>query len=146
MKKTTIIYIVAIALFVALAVINIFPIYIMAVEIVPQVTQDQFFSPFSLEYMTGSKNFFTAISVILMFVTAGLAGVNLLLKKSSSEIKLFSYIAAVAGLGFFIPGLAMAKGIDSPYNIIVPGMYFLAIIALALPDVLELLKKEEAKS
>ncbi len=146
MKKTTIIYIVAIALFVALAVINIFPIYIMAVEIVPQVTQDQFFSPFSLEYMTGSKNFFTAISVILMFATGALAGVNLLLKKSSSEIKLFSYIAAVAGLGFFIPGLAMAKGIDSPFNIIVPGMYFLAIIALALPDVLELLKKEEAKS
>jgi len=145
MKKTTIIYIVAIAFFVALAIMNIFPIYIMEVEIVPSVTQDRFFSPFSLEYMAQSKNFFTAISVVLMFATAALAGTNLLLKKSSSEIKLFSYIAAVAGLGFFIPGLAMAKGIDTPFNIIVPGMYFLAIIALALPDVLDLLKKEGNK-
>lgn len=140
MKKTTIIYIVAIALFVALAVMNIFPIYIMEVEIIPQVTQDRPFSPFSPEYMAESKNFFTAISVVLMAATAALAGVNLLKKKSSSEIKLFSYISAVAGLGFFIPGLAMAKGIDTPFNIIVPGLYFLAIIALSLPDILELLK------
>ncbi len=99
MKKTTIIYIVAIAFFVALAIMNIFPIYIMEVEIIPQVTQDQLFSPFNLEYMAESKNFFTAISVVLMFATAALAGTNLLLKKTSSEIKLFSYIAAVAGAG-----------------------------------------------
>ncbi len=140
MKKTTIIYIVAIGLFLALAVMNVFPIYLMEVEIVPQVTQTLYFSPFDPEYMTGSKNFFTAISILMMATTAVLLGMNLLWKKNTAEIKLFSYIAAVAGLGFLIPGLAMARGIDTPYNIIVPGMYFIAIILLTLPDIVALLK------
>ena len=143
MKKTTIIYIVATGIFLALAVMNAFPIYLMEVEIVPQVTQTLYFSPFDPEYLVGSKNFFTAISIVMMAASAGLVGIPLALKKNSAELKLFSYIAAVGGLGFMIPGLAMGRGIDTPYNIIVPGLYFLGIIALALPDVLALLKESK---
>lgn len=143
MKKITIIYIVAIAIFVALAVMNVFPIYLFEVEIIPQVTQIRNFSPFDLDYMGQSHNFFTAISIILMAVTAILLGLNLFLKKNTTEIKLFSYISAVAGLGFLIPGLAMGEGIDAPFNIIVPGLFFLGIIALALPDILDLLKEQK---